>query len=467
MEDDNSQPLLAPASNSNDNELADSERSMAGETSGRSRDQTLDNVQSSLTFLSPRPDAAKTSPRATDNDLSGVAYSEQLPRQSGHHASENLQPCPTLLLPHRSDAANPLSPGLSVALGVTSPRPSTSTKGLLTVVGYNSGHHSPSPNIFSESNTAIEEAFPTPSGKPGAAVMTARRGEEGVSQHPTCWKVASRSASKDELQVAPDEHTIVDDALLKCTPYIVNVKYMVIICTDCRHCIIPDRALEHLRKEHSHCKVDTTFSERLKQMFPGLVAEAIHPPETVKAIFGLAISDDKYVVCSHCRRGYVDVSSWKHHRCKNPDTDLAGGHEHFQSHVQTFFRGPRICYFPVELPVLVSDGMNDFDLFKTDFQELAVSPSEIHESEDYRELNQFLQKEGWINHVLGCSPTELSLLTCLPKEGEVLKSAGSDITDLMLNIQTCIGNAGYHVRRLLGRRPAYVLSFCVSYHIID
>ncbi len=267
--------------------------------------------------------------------------------------------------------------------------------------------------------------------------------------------LAPSPPNKLEIRVIPDKDTVINDALLKCTPYVVNVKYMVLICTDCRYCIIPGRALEHLLHDHPHCKVETTFSDRLNERFPDLVSQSIHPPETIEAVFGLTIPASKYTICYRCRRGYVDVPSWQRHVCRNAGVAIVGQHLHFRSYVQTFFRGPRICYFPVELPDSARDGTNgdDFKLFKTSFQELAVSDGEIHEP-DYRELNQFLQKEGWINHVSGFSPSELSLLTCLSKGGEDMKSVSREVTALMSNIQTTIGTAGYHVRRLIGKRPA-------------
>jgi hypothetical protein len=125
--------------------------------------------------------------------------------------------------------------------------------------------------------------------------------------------------------------------------------------------------------------------------------------------------------------------------------------------VQTFFRGQKISYFPVELPVSVPDeaASDDFGLFKLGIQDLSISEDIIDEPEDYRELNQFLAKEGWINHVSGNSRSELLLLTAPPKEEEILKPiVARDITAVMFNIQAAIGMAGYHVRRLLGKRPA-------------
>jgi hypothetical protein len=99
-----------------------------------------------------------------------------------------------------------------------------------------------------------------------------------------------------------DKHSIINDDLVKCTPYIVNIKFMVLICTDCRYCVNPDRALEHLRRDHPHCKVESTFSEHLTERFPGLLSESIQPHETIEAVFGLAIPVDIGTAGYHVRR---------------------------------------------------------------------------------------------------------------------------------------------------------------------
>ena len=389
--------------------------------------------------------------------------------QSADQRAESVQPRQTSLSPHSSGPARFLFPGPNVALIGSSARPSTAAGvPASTDDGYYSGHRSTSPSVTNLAPLLGPNILP--SRNSGTAVMTSRLSEEAisaVSPHPTGPKTAPTSPNKYELRVVPDEHSIIDDTLLKCTPYIVNIRYLVLICTDCRYCIIPDRARVHLHKDHPHCKVDTAFVEQLNKRFPGLVAETIHPPETIEAVFGLAIPIEKYTVCSRCRRGYLNISTWERHLCRNADDDLTGQHAHFRSLVQTFFRGPSICYFPIDLPAPASDGASDrddFDLFKADFQEVAVSDDEIHESEDYRELNQFLLKEGWINHVSGLRSSELSLLTCLPKDDEILKPIAREVFALTDSIQRAIGAAGYHVRRLLGRRPAYVFRFAVLYN---
>ena len=262
--------------------------------------------------------------------------------------------------------------------------------------------------------------------------------------------------NEHELRVLPDEHSVIDDGLLRCTPYIVNDEYRVLICTDCRHGVNPDRASEHPRKHHPHCKVQADFVSQLNARFPELESEMIHPLEVVDPIFGLAIPLEQYIVCARCYRGYVNIPTWSRHVCRNAAVDLEGGQEYFTSLVQTFFRGPKVGYFPIRLPISAASESHDddFKLFMSTFQDPSVFEDTIGEPEDYRELNLFLLKEGWIQHLSAYSPSEISKLTELPREDEVLRPVMRDVVALMSNIQGAIGRAGYHVRRLLGQRPA-------------
>jgi hypothetical protein len=229
---------------------------------------------------------------------------------------------------------------------------------------------------------------------------------------------------------------------------------MVLICTDCKHSINPAGASKHTRKHHPHCKTDTHFATQLVSKFPGLINEEVHPPEVIDPVFGLAIPEEEYTMCARCLRGYRNISSWRHHNCGKLDIDLEGQPEYFPSHVQTFFKGQKVCYFRVRLPELGDKAhKNDFDLFRSGFRDVALSEDEVHESDDYRELNQFLLKEGWIKHLSGFSSTELSLLVELPKEKN-FQPIGKEVIALLSNMQGAIGSAGYHLRRLIGRRPS-------------
>lgn len=50
-----------------------------------------------------------------------------------------------------------------------------------------------------------------------------------IPRKPTPPILAPRPSNKFELRVFPDKHSVINDAFLKCTPYIVNLKYMVLI----------------------------------------------------------------------------------------------------------------------------------------------------------------------------------------------------------------------------------------------
>ena len=152
----------------------------------------------------------------------------------------------------------------------------------------------------------------------------------------------------------------------------------------------------------------------------------------------------------------MNRSSWRNHACERSQVDLRGREPQFSSLVQTFFRGPRLCYFPIVTPVSEKgkSEIDDFALFQSQFPQVDATEDAIAEPADYRELDQFLCKEGWISHVAGSSSSELSKLTCLPQQDEILAPIRHETFLLMSTIQAAIGSAGFHVRRLLGRRPS-------------
>ena len=310
---------------------------------------------------------------------------------------------------------------------------------------------------ISEFGIAVGDASPEPLAESlEQEANSGRPPRTAVPEHSAKSGQAPTLVNEYEVRISPDEHSIIEDPLLRCTPYIVNRKYMTLICTDCGYCINPEKASHHLRKHHGHCKVGVDFQVQLSTKFPGLVVEVTHALQVVDPVFRLAISVDMYTICTRCGRGYVNLATWRHHACSRKDVNLEGRPEHFLSLVQTFFRGPNVCYFPVKLPASVSDEApgDDFDLFKSAFRDLPVFEDVVDEPEDYREVNQFLAKEGWINHVSGHSRSELLPLTAPPSEDEIFKPIARDIIAVMFNIQAAIGKAGYHARRLLGKRPS-------------
>ena len=258
--------------------------------------------------------------------------------------------------------------------------------------------------------------------------------------------------NKYESLIAADKHSVMDDPFLLRTPYIVNTMYAVLICVVCKYSIAPEKALKHARQRHAYCKVSESFVTELKNRYPELKSEKIHPGCIARPVFGLAVSGEPYEVCSRCLHGYSNRGSLRRHVCENPEKDLQGGQPSFSSLVQTFFREPKICYFPIESPV--KKEADDFTLFRSQFSTVEEIKDEITNPTEYRELDQFLFKEGWISHVVGHSASELSTLTCLPGQDEVFGPIRHELFLLMSRIQSIIGTAGFHIRRLLGRRPS-------------
>ena len=63
-----------------------------------------------------------------------------------------------------------------------------------------------------------------------------------------------------------------------------------------------------------------------------------------------------------------------------------------------------------------------------------MSEDEVREPGDYRKLDQFLLKEGWIKHISGFSRSELSLLVAPPRADDMLKNIEHEVIMLMTNI---------------------------------
>jgi hypothetical protein len=278
---------------------------------------------------------------------------------------------------------------------------------------------------------------------------------ESIDRHPYSLPELSCPNEYESL-ILPDEHSVTDDTLLLRTPYIINTKYMALICTQCKHSVAPDNASTHAHQFHPSCKVACSFVAELKNKYPWLKSEKIHPGGVVQPIFGLALPMAQYLVCARCLRGYSNHASLRNHVCDNPQKDLEGRPPNFSSLVQTFFRGPKLCYFPITTPTSKAEKkcVDDFALFLSQYPQVDVIEDEIAEPADYRELDQFLYKEGWISHVAGYSRSELSTLTCLPQQDDALAPIKHEVFHLMSRIQLVIGSAGFHVRRLLGRRPS-------------
>jgi hypothetical protein len=193
------------------------------------------------------------------------------------------------------------------------------------------------------------------------------------------------------------------------------------------------------------------FESELQKQFPELVSSTVFPGKKISALFGIAIPEKRFVICDYCLRGYTDTASFYAHKCRSPAPDLIMKYSY--SLVQTVFKGPQACWFPIYDPTSDAVSRDDLHLFKASFRDIEESRV-TYEVENYRELDQFLAKEGWIAHVAHLPREELCDLVALPPKKDPLLAIQGELFNLMAKIQVAIQEAGFYVRRLLGQRPS-------------
>jgi hypothetical protein len=242
----------------------------------------------------------------------------------GNHFSESLLPvsrlaCPAVVSTSGDEPSPQYEATSSSTAGVTSTLGNTAIS-VLDVTSL----------VPAESCAAIVSASPAPPVEPlmrdqNLSSPPRTADHDSATPKPSATsRWTSALPSEWKVWTCPDEHSIIDDALLRCTLYTINKKYMILICMDCGYCPNPDHAVEHLRKKHSHCKVRADFTEQLNAKFPGLITEVMHLLEVISPVFGLAVSNEKYTICAHCCCSYCNLESWHHHTCGRKDLDLEG-----------------------------------------------------------------------------------------------------------------------------------------------
>ena len=217
----------------------------------------------------------------------------------------------------------------------------------------------------------------------------------------------------------------------------------------------PSRAYEHVRSDHPQCcTVSRNLSSQLKEAYPKLLSTKVRPTaRSIPAVYGLAIPLEKYVICGQCLHGFKTAASLQAHECEG-GFDLEG--EPFSSHVQTFFHGSRCCYLPITTPREhpLSLDQSDYQAFVEQQKAQPSVESEVCEPDDYRQLQQFLYREGWTAHLMDVSPDETSDLIAAPRVDECIGTIPAHVLSLMTRLQSMLMAAGFQVRRLVGKRPS-------------
>lgn len=259
---------------------------------------------------------------------------------------------------------------------------------------------------------------------------------------------------------------------LRSTPYVVNTKYRALICIQCLHAVEPQSAVSHISKHHPQCVLLPNAIQEVRNAVSELKSSSIHPGEAIPAVYGLEIHHG-YIVCACCLHGYKNERTLRSHVCvgaPNPTT-LSSGSLHpsssclsgppvkfFNSSVQTFFIGKYCVYFPVTIPEPGETGReptsSHYDLWMQRNKPISDGSQQPSLTEDHRQLQMFLRKQGWLDHVHGLKAEELSALVQAPGPDDNLPHLEHLVYQLMDRLQSAIGSSGFLLQRLIGKRPS-------------
>ncbi|KDQ49260.1 hypothetical protein JAAARDRAFT_51811 [Jaapia argillacea MUCL 33604] len=211
----------------------------------------------------------------------------------------------------------------------------------------------------------------------------------------------------------PDQNTVTDDLRLNSAGLVVNTAFRVLVCLSCyeehilQTCINPTTAAKHARTQHALRHIKEDFNAYLLTAYPLLAQGPSQPMESVSAIPGIPVLGQPTSLvhfCPSCHRGYTNKSSYRCHKCTPVPFTQRMGLTSLQptlSHGQTFYHGNRVHIFPVTLPPLnpSSPSSGAFFKFKASLPAIDAPSDEIVIPENYRELCQFISREGWLSHV--------------------------------------------------------------------
>ncbi|KAF9487665.1 hypothetical protein BDN71DRAFT_602419 [Pleurotus eryngii] len=258
-----------------------------------------------------------------------------------------------------------------------------------------------------------------------------------------------------EARVSLGDDSIVDDPLLRQTPFIVNSNYAILICLECRRVVHIDDTLKHIQGLHASCRAPPRFISKLKSKYPYL---AIGPPQIrqrISPIFGLAIPLTQFYTCSRCFACFSQLPSGHGHPCIDTAINSNEQQLYFRSLGQTFSVDHHGSFFPISTPQVANTrSIDDYTLFKAQFDSTDAPGTGRNASlASALQLDEFLAKEGWQRHVSAVAVDVISAITAPPMLSEGWDLLGNETHALMVRIQGIIQQTGPFVQKLIGRRP--------------
>lgn len=220
----------------------------------------------------------------------------------------------------------------------------------------------------------------------------------------------------------------------------------------------------HFLSRHKGVKlprdIDRTFAKMFLKCHPTLVYPPHSPSQPVPPIYGLQKPLPSYRVCTNCHRGFKGVEktdtkpsaskAFEKHICSRGQPNPPN-RTFFQSHVQAFEASTRSPFFPVLSPTLDAPPPSAWTSYLSDIKSRPSQLQTMSVPDNYRVLDQFLRKEGWLAHVEGLDPVKLQALITISQNDPLLPNLAKHCAAFLHHYQQTL--TSYYARRLISTRP--------------
>lgn len=187
------------------------------------------------------------------------------------------------------------------------------------------------------------------------------------------------------------------------------------------------------------------------------------PHDPVRPIYGLRRPMACYRICTSCRRGFkgrnpsnpslAASKAFEKHVCHAGQPNPSH-REYIESHVQAFEHHLRSPFFAVLPPTSTQQPPDPWTKYLSSINSRPTPAHKMSVPDNYRVLDQFLRKEGWLAHVEGLDPSKIGPLISLSQNDPLVPYLAKHCQSYLHHHQESL--TSYYVRRLISTRPRSV-----------
>ena len=237
----------------------------------------------------------------------------------------------------------------------------------------------------------------------------------------------------------------------------------ILICVDCHSVVDPDLIRLHVRRHHRRTSISHEYCLGLRNKFSLTPKARLKGPSTPRPAIPCLELKEGYVYCTGCNHAMEHMRSLKtKHSCV--------GFEIKECFAQTFF--PHIHqggYFPVTVSPQRRE-LQPVDFVQT-LNNAFPNPNPenlpIALPENPRDANHFLELQGWVPTLCGCTGAELWIAT-REINPDVRSLVSGSIKEYMSKVDYDLSNPKNHtVQCAMASYTGLVSSHSLSFEIVD